>query len=793
MRKINLKVWRDIGRQRLQFAALVLIILLGVASYGGMTGMIDDVERSIQRTFRELQFQDLGFTFDSPIADSMTQQVSQLPNVQAALGRFVVDTGLYVSADNQVHARLVGMPTAGPPQVNELYIKEGRYLQEGDGLAAVLEHHFAEYYGYGPGAVLHPIVNGRQVDVRVVGVGVSPEYLMAVASRENSLPSPSGFAVLFMPLQQLQQMFGADQAINDLVVVLNHDSAASMDKVIGLIQGAVGDAGIRAVAKRPDNPSYNLLMLDLEGARAMVQAVPLMLLLIAALSIYVFLNRMLQAQVPQVGVIKAMGYSKWALTRHYLLFSGCIALAGSLLGLALSYPIGKLFTEAYAAEFGLPFVAAQFHPAAAVEAIAITLLICVAAGLSPARTAARMPPAQAMHFDPAATLVKGSVPLVERLLTPAIHLGITTKTVLRNLFRNRRRTLTTALGFVFALIVLLACWALYDGMDHMLQVQFEQTDRWDLRATFAQIEPHSVLDEVKSWPGVKAAEVTIELPVTMESETGRKYAVLTAIAPDASLHGFQLPRGRTSQEVLVPGHVLISAAVGEELQVQTGDSITLQTPLGSQSVIVDTSNREVMNAGIYAELPWVQEVAGGLTGLNGLLLQVEGPRQRDVRKMLYELPGVSAVDFKEEIAFGWQSLMGIYYLMMGMFLVFALIIAGAVMFNTATVNVLEREREIATMRALGQNRRRLWRMLISEDLLIGLISLLPGLMLARVVTYYLFQVFNTSADFYLPFYISPHSYAVVTLVIFGAALPAQTLAMRRVGRISLAEATKIIT
>jgi putative ABC transport system permease protein len=128
-----------------------------------------------------------------------------------------------------------------------------------------------------------------------------------------------------------------------------------------------------------------------------------------------------------------------------------------------------------------------------------------------------------------------------------------------------------------------------------------------------------------------------------------------------------------------------------------------------------------------------------------------------------------------------------------MFLVFALIIAGAVLLNTATVNLLEREREIATMRALGQSRRGLLRMLISENLLTGLISLLPGLVLGRVVTYYLFQVFNTSADLYVPFYISRQSYVIVTLVIFGAALPAQALALRRISRLNLAEATKIIT
>ncbi|HFD39888.1 MAG TPA: ABC transporter permease, partial [Anaerolineae bacterium] len=148
---------------------------------------------------------------------------------------------------------------------------------------------------------------------------------------------------------------------------------------------------------------------------------------------------------------------------------------------------------------------------------------------------------------------------------------------------------------------------------------------------------------------------------------------------------------------------------------------------------------------------------------------------------------------KEEIAAGWQALMGLYYVMMGMFLIFALIMAGAVIFNTMTVNVLERQREIATMRALGQRRSRLRWMITVENLLIGLLALLPGLALGSAATYYFFQLFAATGDFYMPFYIAPASYLIVSLLIFGTALISQIPAMRRVNRLNLAEATKVMT
>ncbi len=793
MKKINLKLWRDIRQQKWQFSALALIILLGVLSYGGMMGMIDDVEKSLDHTLDELRFQDFVVAFEGTAPESVVQEVAGLDNVQAVTGRLVIDTGLYVSEDTQAHARLIGVPIAAQPAVNQLYIKQGRYLQEGDGLVAVLDHHFADYYGYGPGTMLHPIVNGERLNVTVVGVSVSPEYLMAVSSAENLLPSPSGFAVLFMPQGELQQLIGAEGTINELNVLLKEHSPDQVDQAIAQVRKAAGDATVHSVVKRADNPSYSLLMLDLEGGREMMGMIPSMFLIIAAMSIYVFLSRMVQAQRSQIGVLKALGYSQWAVMRYYLFFSAIVAAVGSVIGVVLSYPVGKAFVQAYAGEFGLPFVTARFHLGASIEAIGITLFACLLAGLFPARASARIAPAQAMRFDPSAALVKGSGPLLERVLGLVFHLSMTTRIALRNLFRNRRRTLTTALGFIFAFIVLLVCWSMFDGMGHMLDVQFRQTDRWDLQALFSQPQSSALIDQVKGWPGVKAAEPVFQMPVTLKSATVTKDAFLIAIAPDATLHGFQLPRGKTPAEVLAPGHALLSSSLGEKLGVKTGDEITLQIPLGSQGVIVDTSSGEVMSPGVYVSLAWLQEKAGGMAVFNGLLLRVDSGQRPNVRKMLYQVPGVASVDLKQEVATGWQSLMGLYYVMMGTFLIFALVIAGAVIFNTMTVNVLERQREIATMRALGQSRGRLRGMITLENVVIGLLALVPGLVLGSVATYYFFQVFNSSADFNMPYYISLQSYIIVTLLIFATALLSQLPAMRRVNRMNLAEATKVMT
>jgi putative ABC transport system permease protein len=542
-----------------------------------------------------------------------------------------------------------------------------------------------------------------------------------------------------------------------------------------------------------DNASYSLLTLDLEGGREMMGVVPSMFLTVAALSMYVFLSRMVQAQRPQIGVLKALGYSRWTMLRHYLSFAAMVAVVGSVIGFVLSYPLGMALSRAYAGAFGLPFVVAEFHLSAGVQAILISLVFCLLAGFFPAWTSARMAPAQAIRFDPSVALVTGSVPLLERFLGLFVRLRTGTKIALRNIFRNRRRTLTTAAGFLFSCVILLACWALFDALDHMLEIQFLQTDRWDLHALFMQPQQADLVDEVAAWPGVETVEPVIEFPVTLKSDTASEDAFLTAIDPATTLHGFRLPRGKSPAGALSAGKVLITSHLAQKLEVETGDRVVVETFFGSFPLIADASNDEVMSEGVYAGLRWVQQVAGDEELFNGLLIKADPSEQREVRRRLYELSGIGSVVLKDDLVAGWKSFMGLYYVMMGSFLLFALVISGAVIFNTMTVNVLERTREIATMRALGQRRRRLTRAITLENVLVGLFSLVPGLAIGAGATWYLFGVFTAGADFYMPFYISPRSFLLVTGLIFLTALLSQIPAVRRVNRLELAEATKVMT
>ena len=223
---------------------------------------------------------------------------------------------------------------------------------------------------------------------------------MPVASSENIVPSPNSFAVLFMDQDELQRLAGAEDTINELNIRLNNDGKEQVEQAIVEVSTLLEDATILSVVKREDSPAYRLLKLDLDGGKQMMNIVPFMFLLIAAMSLYVVLSRMVKAQRPEIGVMRALGLQSLGsdallsgLRRDYSYCRLSVGLSPQLPGWLRSQ-------SGYALELGLPSVSAEFHLDAALTAIAINLMVCLLASYVPARVSTRISPAQTMRFDP---------------------------------------------------------------------------------------------------------------------------------------------------------------------------------------------------------------------------------------------------------------------------------------------------------------------------------------------------------------------------------------------------------
>jgi putative ABC transport system permease protein len=792
IRLILLKTLRDLWRSRAQSLALILIIALGIACFTALVGAYRDLGTSYNHTYNQLHFADVTFAVESA-PQGVVNDIAAINGVGAASGRLIIDSGFVRSTDASrnagppIRARLIGIPSDHHPAVDDVLVTQGRYLAPEDDLVALVESHFAGVYHLGPGDTVSPIINGQPLSVPVVGIAASPEYLLVSPSKQEIMPSPSTFAVLFVPLAALQKQVGAVDSINNIAVQIAPQADTSA--VIKTIQDTLQPYTLESTTLRADQPSNAALQLDLGGYKTISTMMPALFLLVAAVSVYAMLERQVRAQHQQIGLMKALGYSSETVMGHYLAFALVIALVGSVLGILAGIPLEHSITQSYATELGIPLVKTRFYFDLAGAGVLLSFGVAVLAGIIPSRQSARIEPAQAMRFNPSSALVSGRRSIIERLIT----LPVTVRLSLRNVFRVRNRSVTTALGVIFTYALVLMAWGMINSMQYMLNHHFQEVERWDMMMVFDTEQTPATLDQITSLKGIQRAEPVIQIPAKLKTGSHDTDILLTALPVDQTMHHFDFRSGTTSAVALAADHIVLTAALADAYHVKPGDTVTVVTSLGSRDLMVGGISSELVGSVSYVSLDTLQTEAGtSALGFNSVYLTVNTSQIRTLQSTLYQLPNVASVEVKQDVRRDWTSLMDLFYVFTGVALLFAVAMGFALLFNAMTINVLERQREFATMRAFGTGSQRISGMMMMENVVIWLLTLVPGLLLGYWLTIQMGTSFQSEL-FSFQVVIFPTSYVITALGILVTMIVATWPPIRHINHLNLAEATKTLT
>jgi len=738
-----LKMWRDVLARKGQFAGLIVVVGLGISTFVAFQAGYVDLTRSVERANRELRFADFTISV-SDIAKVKVAAIAALPGVLAADGRLVQDVSLEVdeSSDQTAVARVVGLPNTGRPQVNDLLLLAGTWPRRG-GSEAILHTKFAQETGTRPGDELTLLMGRQHEHVRVVGIAASPEYMYAVPEK-GALPSPREFAVLFMRADDAERLLGRPGVITDVAVLVEPE--AGVASVLAAAEGELGRSRVVASTLRADQPSSFMLAEEIE---------------------------------------QNLG--------QYLSFALVVAGFGAALGFLVGDLLARLIAAQYVAMLGVPFLEHHVYPEIVTAAVVISATACVAAGIVPAWRSSRLPPAQAMYADPNAALSGGHIPLLERALSPLLPASFVVRIPLRNLFRQKRRSFYTIVGVALAMLLAVTTQSMFDAMDEMLDRFDNFSERWDVQAVFAEPFAAGRATEVAHWSGVRRVQAALVLPAELRTEGGAYQGSLTCAEPTMDFHGFEVVAGPPAGDALTSGGLVITGTIADKLGVGVGGSARVKTPLRNQwiDVRIAAITKETLGAPIFANL----DVARRLTGLSGryntLYVNTSPVSAPEVKARLGDIQGALSVVVKAETLARFTEMMAFMDFYQGLLLGFGLAMAFVVVYNTLTANVTERTREIATMRTIGESAGRIAWMVTIENVLLGLAAAPLGVWLGLGTADLLYAQLSSEA-FTLTAYIKPSSVAVILAGLLVVMLLSEVPPVRRILRLNLAEATKVM-
>jgi putative ABC transport system permease protein len=784
---LHKKLLRQIRKSPGQSIAVMMVVLCGTACYVAIASAYRNLELTRDTYYEQYRFADFEIMIERA-PETAVFKVEALDGVREARGRIVRDVNVDIEGQDQPRVgRIVSMPERDDPVLNDLVVREGRYFDPGVDEQVILSERFAQANGLAVGDRIDAVVEDKKYSLRIVGLGLSPEYVYLIRNVQELVPSPERFGILWVPEDFAETAFNMRGARNNIVGTV--DSADDLDEVLDHAEKLLDPYGVFATTKAEDQISNRFVSDEIKGLGVTARIIPAQFQGIAALILLVLLNRLVRTERTQIGLMKAYGYASWQVALHYIEYALILSIAGCIGGFVvgqwLSYQMIQLYVEFYQ----FPLLEARVYPDVLTRSVGIALAFAMMGALMAAVRAARLHPAESMRPE---APKYGHRVWVEHW--PAIwkRLAFTEKMTIRNVARSGLRAGINVFGVAVSVGILIMGFFTNDSMDFAFDFQFHDLQREDVKVSFQTERGRATWYETMRFDHVRKSEPILEYPFELRSAWREKDVIVIGMPQHAEMQRLMTEDGQPV-DVGESGLVL-SARLAQEMRVGPGDEVVLKPLMGrikkERAVPVSKVVRQFLGASAYMNIDALSRILDEPFAMNAALLRTDEGTERDVNAALKDVAGIASVVIRED---AYQSILDTIAanskIMNGMLIIFAGVIALSVIYNVTAVSLAERQRELASLRVMGLQPAEVGRVLYYENFLLAAIGIVAGIPFGMFISWLLVKAYDT--DLYrLPFYISSRTYGVTILLSIFFVILANLAVRRRIQKLDLVEVLK---
>jgi putative ABC transport system permease protein len=784
MRALDRKLIRDFGRLWAQSLAIALVMACGVATLILAIGTYQSLDETRSAYYERYRFGDI-FAAATRAPDSLGRQIAAIDGVAAVETRIASPVILDIPGLREPATGLaISIPESGDIAVNDVFLRQGRLPGGGRGNEVAVNWNFAEAHHFTIGSDFEAVINGSKIKLTIVGVVLSPEYIYALGPGDM-MPDNRRFGVLWMQDKVLAPLFNLDGAFNSVSLRLlpGASGSAVIEKLDQLLEpyGGTGAYG------RKDQISNAFLDGELVQLKGMAEIIPPIFLAVSAFLINMILSRLISLEREQIGLLKALGYGRFAVVWHYLKLVLVIAAIGTFIGVAGGTWLGRGLTRLYAEFYSFPFLIFRETPGIYLIAVGISFAAAILGALRAVSTAFALPAAVAMR-PPAPQVYRRA--LGSLLGGRRIFSQLTTM-ALRHVVRHPVRSTLTAIGIAFSVALVGEALGTMDSVEAMLDAIYYRTDRQDATLAFNTPRPPSVVSAAESLPGVLTAEPFLDHPVRMSNGHYSRQLVITGKPPGTDLS--RVLDLDLKPVILPPAGLALGDRVAQILHVNVGDMVRVALLDGDRRTVeapVTQIIQSYIGLVVYMDINALARLAGTGPRVSGVHIALDSAKLDDLYAAVKKTPQISSVALQSVSRQRMQETMQ-ENMNISLFIYFALavIIAFGVVYNSARIQLSERARELASLRVLGFRRAEVSSILFIEVGVAVALAQPIGWLVGTGFGWLITQSLATDI-FRVPFVIELRTYAVGSLVVAAAALFSAAIVRRRIDRLDLIRVLK---
>ena len=752
------KCSRDIKNNLSQFITIFLMVFIGILAYTGIESYMMGMQKTSDKFYKENNLQDLnvvGANFTTQDLDDI-KKINHVKDAERKLS-------ITATTDND-KTLLVNFIESN--NISEFYIVKGEKFDVNK-KGVWLDNFYAEKNKLKIGDEITIKYDGYSFKEKVLGFINVPDHVYDVKDESQLYPDHDEFGFAYLSSNELasyiedkaMDKLGVDKATlekmnfnykDELIfnyVMVDVDKKKNTSSVKDNIEKKVEKA--KAIIKIEDSSSYKTYQGEIDEGKTYIGVFSGLFIFIAMLSVITTMTRVVKNQRVQIGTLKALGFKDYKIFLHYMSYGFYISLVAAICGIIVGYyGIGKVFIDMEMSFFEIPNGSPSLEIASFICALAVILAVVLVSFLACRKQ---------LNQNPAETLRKDS-PKVKtssiNLTTKKIfkNLKFSSKWNLRDMLRNKARTLTGIVGITGCCMLIVCAFGMLDSLNSFIKLQFEDLYNFSYKLSLKSDISESNLNKLKDKYGSATSQASL---IEIKNKDGKKESNNVLITDASNKVRFVDNKGKFIKLDSEDG-VYITYKLASTMGYKKGDVITWKI-VGSdkyyKSKIVGF-NKDPQNQNMTITRDYYEKL-GNTYKADSLYTDKDLSNIKEIDSVLL----IQDINSLEE---GMSNMLSTMKSMIVLIIFIAIVLGSVIIYNMCVLSYTEKEYQFATLKVLGFRDRQIRKIFIKQNNIIAVISIILGLPAGFYLTDWLYKTaIEESYDFGANISIMTYVYATI--------------------------------
>ena len=737
-----------------RYFSLLIIVLIGIGFYAGIQSSVPSIKTLQNDYYNETNLMDLTIRSTLGLTKDDVDALNNLANVKKVEGTY---TATLLSGEDAIKVHAI------TENVNKYKLEEGRipqnenecladssFYEVGDTIEITSEENPLNQNKFKVvGTIISPLYTGTNYGYKNIGTGKLHSYIYVPKTvfsedtyteiyilgdkKDDEIPYSKDYDNFIDELTDKVENIKEKREQTRLDEIKTNLINAAMANPNQITQIPNLESKWYITGRNSEVTGYSTLENQYFQVTTIATIIPLIFVSIVFLMSSNTMSRMINEERTEMGTFSSLGISNTRIIINYLSY----VLSGTIIGAVIGYMIGTFFIPSLVYnifQFHIPNLEYYFDINLFIACLLVAIILMTIVTIYNSYKELKQKPATLLR---PASPKSGKAIFLEKIKFFWSKLSFSSKITTRNIFRYKKRVFMTLIGSAGCTCLIFLGFALRDSVNGVGDKQYGEIFEYDnmlvLNNNIKTIKQTNIKDMIKN--PLLFNQYSYDLKYG-EDDSLSAYVLIPSKMKTFEEY-FNLLDYKSGKKLKLNNDgVIITPKITDKLELEVGDKLTIQSINGEEKKVKIKgiaenyiSNYIYISKDLYETL-FNEEITYNMIASNN--------NSKTKAKDILNSGSVMTINFSDDLMESAnKEIKGLNNIVV-LIVVVSSMLALTVLYNLTSINISEREREIATLKVLGFNGRESNEYIYRETLVIVIIGIIVGLVIAvplhRVIT-----------------------------------------------------------